>query len=241
MALGVGIHDNVFIGETSMDPDKATIMITFNETAKAGKEKKSLFAQAASSEVENVDEGTRLMLFPPTGPKEDSTDTQEKKAKRAVADINKVKGQCLHILEQFYTKDDLKDKIQPFASIAGITEDNFETEVIKKEILLQVQKNIGRVFVQMMQPFVNKPDQAFRLLLVRQSKDKHFATLRGTYLDEQPFLEPMAIPKESSKLKYSQWEIDNGYNSGAAVPKAEKSAGTGSAEAVPVSAANVFS
>lgn len=238
MSLGVGIHENVFIAEASMDPDKATIMITFNEVAKANKEKKSLFAMAASSEVENVDEGTRLMLFPPTGPKEDSTDSQEKKAKRAVADINKVKGQCLHILEQFYTKDELKDKMQPFAGIAGIDDNNFETEVIKKEILLQVQKNIGRVFVQMMQPYVNKPDQAFRLLLVRQSKDKHFATLRGTYLDEQPFLEPMAIPKVSTKLKYSQWEIDNGYNSGAAIPKADKAAGTGAA---PISAENVFS
>lgn len=243
MSLGVGIHENVFVEAVSIDA-KDTIHITFNEVAKAGKEKKSLFAMAASSEVENIDAGTNIMLFPPTPPKEDSTDTLEKKLKRTVGDINKVKGQCLHILEQFYTKTDLKDKMQPFAGL-NMSDANFETEVLKKEVLLAVQRNIARTFIEMMAPFVGKPEHAMRLLLIRQSEAKHFATLRGTYLDDQPFLEPMVIPKADSKLKFSPWEIQNGYDSGIPVPKTAK-AGTGDAAApaggaAPVSASNIFS
>jgi len=81
-----------------------------------------------------------------------------------------------------------------------------------------------------------------RLLLVRQSKDKHFATLRGTYLDDQPFLEPMAIPKDASKLKFSPWEIENGYDSSAPAPKAAKPEGgvPGATAAAPVTASNIF-
>lgn len=240
MSLGVGIHENVFVESVSIDA-KDTIHITFNEVAKAGKEKKSLFEMAASSEVENMDAGTNIMLFPPMPPKEDSTDTLEKKLKRTVTDINKVKGQCLHILEQYYTKADLKDKMQPFAGLA-MTDATFETEVLKKDVLLAVQRNIARTFIELMKPHVGKPENAMRLLLIRQSTDKHFATLRGTYLDDQPFIEPMAIPKDASKLKFSPWEIANGYDSGVPSPKAAKPGpGAGPADAAaPTSAANIF-
>ena len=45
---------------------------------------------------------------------------------------------------------------------------------------------------------------------VRQSQQKHYASLPKF----PPFMEPMTIPADQSKLKFSQYEIDKGLNSG---------------------------
>lgn len=243
MALGVGIHENVFLQEAKMDDSKATIILVFEECSKANAgPKKSYFEMAASSEVEEVEKGTQVMLFPPTPPKEDSKLTKEKQLQNLVGDINKVKGICLHILSGYYTTEDLKDKMQPFAGLP-MDNTNFETEIFRKEILEQVQRNIGRTFIQLITPFLNKPEMKFRLLLVRQSTDKHFATLRGHFLNDNPFWESMDVPKEASKVAFTKWEKDNKFDSGEPVPKPAAGTTPGATTApgaAPVSAANIF-
>lgn len=239
--LGVGIHEDVYLASASLD-DKNTIHITFKEVAKAGKEKKSMFAMAASDQVEEVDNGTSVMLFPPLPPKEGHTKTEEKVVEMLVGDINRVKGQCLHILKGYYTATDLQGKMEPFAGL-NMTEASFNKDIQKKEILEAVQRNIGRVFIQLITPHLNKPELKFRLLLIRQSTDKHFATLRGRYLDDQPFWESMDIPKEASKVKFTDWEKANKFDDGTPAPKAAKPSADGGAaatSAAPTSASNIF-
>lgn len=239
MPLKVGINDNVYIDSTSID-DKAVIAITFKEVGTGEvKEKKSLFAMAASDQVEEVDTGTRIMLFPPNPPKDGHGKSEEKVVEMLTADINKLKGQCLHILRGHYTTEQLLKKFDPFAGL-NLTDDNYSAQVQKKEVLEGVQRNIGRVFIEMMKPHVGDPKKAFRLLLVRQSTDKHFATLRGKFLDDNPFWESMEIPKEASKLKFTDWEIANGFNDGTPSKKADKPAVDGTPATAPLSVQNVF-
>lgn len=239
--LGVGIHEDIYLAGATMD-DKAVISLTFKEAGKADKVKKSLFEMAASDQVEEVDNGLTVMLFPSTGPKEGDKRTEEKLVEQLTADINKVKGQCLHLLRGYYTSKDLEGKMVPFAGTT-LNNDNYNKEIQKKEVLEAVQRNIGRVFVQMVTPFLNKPEEKFRLLLVRQSGDKHFATLRGRYLDDNPFWESMKVPKEQSKLKFNDYEKSNGLDSGIVKVKdspTSKGNDTAPATTAPVTAANIF-
>lgn len=238
--LGVGIHDDVYLSSVLLD-DKDTIHITFKEAAKAGKTKKSHFEMAASSEAEEVENGTNVMLFPglPPQDKPDKPLTEEKKLDRIVGDINKTKAQCLHLLKGYLPSDQLVGKLEPFAGLA-LTEQNFSTEIMKKEVLAKVQRNIGTTFINLIKPFLDKPELKFRLLLVRQSSDKHFATLRGKYLDDQPFWESMDVPKEASKVKFTDWEKANGFDSGVPLPKAGKDSAASGSAAAPVTAANIF-
>jgi hypothetical protein len=82
-------------------------------------------------------------------------------------------------------------------------------------------KNMVTQFIEMMRPFIGDKNKRFRMLFIRQSAQKHFPALRKRYLNEQPFMEPMSVPKEQSKLKYSKWEIANNYNSPERVAEAD--------------------
>ena len=62
----------------------------------------------------------------------------------------------------------------------------------------------------MITPFINS-DQQFRVKLPRRSKKYGFPALPNF----TPWVESMDIPEESSKLKWSKWEIDNGKNTSA--------------------------
>jgi len=236
--LGVGIHENVYLAGVTMD-DKAVISVTFKESDKAGKATKSMFEMAASDQAEEVDNGATIMLFPPNAPKEDNKKTLEKTVEMLTADITKIKGQCLHILSGYLTSADLAGQMQPFAGLA-LTDASYPTEIQRKEVLEAVQRNIGNTFLRLITPFVNKPDMKFRLLLVRQSAEKHFATLRGRFLADNPFWESMDVPKAQSKLKFNDYEKGQGLDNGIPIAKDSRKAGAAAAEQAPMSAQNIF-
>lgn len=236
--IRIGITENVYIADVTMD-DKNTLLITFDEAGKEDKPKvDNYFDNIASDEVIEIEKGTVIRIFPPLPPKADNGRTEEKNVELLVSDINKAKGIVIHILKVFYTTDDLKGKINPFEMLP-IDKDNFNTQVVKKEILEGVHKNICKAFVALLTPFLAEKKMV-RLLLVRQSADKHYATFRNRYLDEQPFIESMEIPKEASKLKFSSYEIEKGLDNDIPVKKPEGAVPGVAPAAAPLTATNIF-
>ena len=238
--IRIGITENVYISDVKLD-EKNALLITFEEAGKADKPKvANYFDNIASDEVIETESGTTLRIFPQLPPKPENGRTEEKNVELLVGDINKAKGVVLHILKVYMTSDELKGKIIPFEMLP-IDANNFNTQVVKKEILEGVHKNICRAFINLITPFLTEK-KLCRLLLVRQSTDKHYATFRNRYLDEQPFIESMEIPKEASKLKFSSYEIEKGLDNDTPVKKPEGAAANaaGTVAAAPMTAANVF-
>lgn len=233
MAIRVGITDNVYLESVTMD-DKLAVEFKFTE----GDAPKSAFAALQDDEVvENPSASIRI--FAPNEEK-DTTLTQEKRVDRAVASFNKTKGILQHIMKQYMTTDAMPKLGKVAYDGTGITEENFTTEILKLEIQKLIHKNMVQAFLNAMQPFLNRSDLKFRLLLLRQSKDKHFATFRGRYLEDQPFYESMDVPKEASKVKFTDYEIKEGLNDGTPTAKPSASAGAGTEGAAPLSAESVF-
>ena len=236
--IRIGITENVYIADVKMD-EKNALLITFEET---GKEDKvtvdNYFDNIASDEVIETERGTIIRIFPPLPPKADNGRTQEKNVELLVSDINKAKGIVIHILKVFYTMDDLRGKINPFASLP-IDKDNFDVQVQKKEILEGVHRNICKAFVDLIKPFLAEK-KPVRLLLVRQSQDKHYATFRNRYLDEQPFIESMEIPAAASKLKFSSYEIEKGLDNDIPVRKPDGAVAGAAPATAPLTVTNVF-
>jgi len=68
--------------------------------------------------------------------------------------------------------------------------------------------NIVSQFIAAITPFVGKESHPFRVKFPRRSKKYSFASLPNF----GPWVESMDIPQESSKIKWSNWEITNGKN-----------------------------
>ena len=235
--IQIGINPNVFIESVQLD-DKNALEIKFNQGET--KKKLSLFENIAQDEVvENT--GMSVKLFAPLPPKKEDM-TEEKKVDLVLSDLNGTKGVLRHLLLGYYTKEDLNGMWAHVYDGLPITEENMAKQILVKEILEAIHKNMARVFIDKMKPFFNDGSKLFRLLLVRQSKDKHYATFRKRYIQENPFWESMEIPDNASKVKFTDYEKREGLDNGLPVSKEAGDPKTSSptATAATMTASNVF-
>jgi len=240
--IGVGINQNVIISRVGIT-DKGQLEI---ELAHPG-EKKSLFDQALTAGVQKEGKDTMaIKILSPLAPK--ATDKNqnpvplEVRIERANGDIVKFRNQLTQILEQFMTLDqiNLSDRDLQFAGTGIVDSASYEERIIQEDVLLKIYDNLAKRFIELMTPLVGKHDPV-RFKLLRQSKDKHFATIPSRYISDQPFIELMSVPAEHSRVKFSKYEIDEGLNDGTPTSssRAEKKE-SGSAPASAAPAVNPF-
>lgn len=223
MFIGVGIHENIVISKAFIN-EKERLVIELAKAEAAGKEAPSVFDTLLTAGVQNESTSdTQLQLFGPLLPKKEDQ-TEEQKRALVVGDITRLRNQLTQILEQYMLQEkiDLNEMDVQFAG-TGITDGKtFEARILDQDVLNRVYDNLVKRFVELIQPFVNNPEYAVRFKLIRQSKDKHFATIPSRYLSEQPFIELMSVPKEQSRVQFSKWETDNGYDNGTPIKAEEK-------------------
>ncbi len=235
--IQVGINENVVLTGVALN-DKNTLSFTFNEAAKLGTDKPSNpFDLLNDDDVVEIDNGTTINIFQPNVP--DKADmTQEKKVDMVTNDINKIKSIMFHFLKGWLPAAEVKGKINPFSGVA-IDATNYSTQILNKDILAAIHKNMATTFIQLITPLLT-PAKPFRLLLVRQSTEKHWPSFRGKYIEENPFWESMEIPAEASKVKFTSYEKGQKLDDPTQTVINKDKAGDTKAEAAPQTAANVF-
>lgn len=235
--LGVGINDDVIIQDVVLD-DKLWTKITFK---KEGEKAYNPFeAIGAENEAEEKSNTTLDMYIfnlktPAAEDRKGNKRTQEQIRELATRDVTKTKALYLHLLKGYLTKDDIKFDVYRATGIT--TADEYNSRIVNQGVLDQITRNLATDFISMIKPFLGNPEMKFRLLLLRQSKDKHFAAFRQNYLEENPIWESMDVPKEASKVKFSAYEEKEGLNDATA---ASKSTADKPAEEAPMDAASVF-
>jgi len=234
MPLKIGVNEPVYMKGITLD-DKLSLEIKFDDPT-ATKPTSGFAAIQDDDVIENTTSSVRI-FGPSASTKTDLT--EEKKVDLAVYGINKVKGQLQHFMRQYMTTDAMPKLGKVAYNGVPIEEGNFNEQIQKLEIQKEIHKNMCTAFIQAMQPFLDKTDLQFRLLLVRQSKDKHFPALRGSYIEDNPFYESVDVPKEASKLKFTDYEKREGLDD--AAPIARPAKGPDATEgSVPLSAESVF-
>lgn len=202
--IKVGVTENVVLSSTAMLEKNGSswLAIGFKELGTEVKEKKQLSAAAMLSESSD-DAGdssneTQFSIFAPNMKK--FGEETIKDGADLLQELVYVKTQLHHILKRFTVETNIK--WSPFLETSINVND--EKDLLAKlqipAVFEKVYMNICKQFIEQSKKFLNLDNKACRILLVRQSKTKSFGTFRKRFLNDQPFLEAMDIPKENSKL-----------------------------------------
>lgn len=204
--IPVGIHENVRVNKATKN-DKGTLVIGFKKETGAEVNLLDLLNSAnASSSIENQEQDIIVWPFEAV-----SRQGENHTPDNIWRSISETKDSLNHILLQYMTADKIAWDIM---KDCGITTENMKAKICEQPVLNQIYNNMASQFISMMTPFLNDTSKLYRVLLVRTSKPKHFPALRKRFLAANPFMEPMSVPKEQSKLAFTKWEIANGFNSG---------------------------
>lgn len=227
--VGIGINENVFISKAEKN-DKGTLEITFSqpdgdpEAAAALKAKlvENPFADWEEGGYTQTDGGgARLLLFPfdSKPPVSDTEGKWKPTAENMKERMDTVRAPLYMILSYF-----IPDKTKMPLTVAnifkgtGIDGTNFLAKIQSETVQEKVYGNIVDLFLSGIAPFIGDTTNLFRLKLQRQSAKKAFPTIPSRFISEDnPFIESMKIPADKSKVKFSKWEIANGYNSDAPI------------------------
>lgn len=226
----IGINENVFISNISKS-EEGTLIITLDNPTNAAQEAVSVDKDALKAALEHnpfadweeggesfnesMSSGLQLRIFNiDADPKRDTPDvlpTAEEMRKR----LDTLRDPLTHIMLGYITRE--QNPLKPTVIFRGTGIDTdftkFPTLIMSEEVLGRIYANIVDAFIETMRPFVGNEELLFRVRLPRQSKKKAFATFPTKFIGpESPFWESMQIPKEASKMKWSNYELKNGLN-----------------------------
>lgn len=222
--IGIGINENVYLGTPSINKDKQ-LEVVFKQLDADPEAAAALKAKLEDNPFADWDDtgysvsdgsGLTLRVFPFDSKASQNRPDEVVDLTVMKQRIDKSRAPLFQILSMYYpdvaknplrlttifegTNIDFKDKVG--------TEKKLKSEAVQAKIY----SNIANAFVEGMKPFEDDQTLLFRLLLVRQSAKKAYANLRSSYIDDNPFIESMKIPKEASKLKFTAYEKREGLD-----------------------------
>lgn len=211
--IRAGINENILISKVAIsdgEKTKGNLVITLKEagatteTGEAMSAFEELMDEGYAQEASDFD--TDIQIFALKPKKGDGTDLT---VKQITEDIKKLKNLFTHILSAYQPIKGIKfGKIYDGTGIKDAG--TYEKGVRQEAILKKISANLFLEFVELMTPHV-AAQKPVRMLLIRR-KDSNFVTLRNKYLNENPMIEPIEIPLEQSKLKFTDYELKNGLD-----------------------------
>lgn len=235
--IEVGINENVILDKAEItDPEKGILTLTFRGRKSPDTVELSAFeALGSDGYTDTSADSTSIKILsplPPYAQRNDGTPIplQDQQAS-AIDSIAEKKNLLYQILSVYMVSSAIKFDLYKGT---GLNASNFPQRIIEADVLCKVMFNMATDFVNLITPFLGKDELPVRLLLVRQSKTKHFKDFRQRFVKENPVIESMLIPKEASKLAFTKYEINNGLNSGAVTEQAAADAVADKAEVLQV-------
>lgn len=238
--LGIGIHKDVILTKAVVN-EKGSLVLSFDELKNLTKPESNIFESSQTAKVDNTGKtSVDIQIFPFGKPKGDRNKdkTDDELLEMISGDISRTKSQLTQLLLVYTTSDQVN--WDPYAQ-TGVTKENYREQLLNNSTLETVFSNYAHQFITMVTPFAGDQKLLLRIKLIRQSKDKNFATIPGRFLEDQPWVESMDVPDKLSKVTFTKWEIENGYDS--AAPAANKAAADNKEQEIEDTAAsqdNVF-
>lgn len=215
--IKVGINEPYVIKDAQYTEANEKLSVKFS-IAEAPKQGSSLFAEmAGSTTVTTGNNNQTISIWAPETPNpiagDGTTKTPKALAKDAHERLGEVKNTYIQILGCFTTTDKIVfNPLQGLESI--VTEATYESKVTDQNVMNAIFKNLSLQFIDQLTPFLDNADQPVRILLIRQSKTKHYPSIRKRWINDNPFIEPASVPISITRLKFTKREIEEGLNIG---------------------------
>jgi hypothetical protein len=212
--LKIGINENVYFSGVELN-DKKALILQFKQTD--GTEKNLIEMLEEDSEA-SLETGKDIRKFPFNIPNKADL-SQQQKFDMVMNDVANTSALFVHLLSPFLTKDEIKlDKFANTGISTKMPMEDFKLKMMSSQVLEKIWMNMANNFIRLSKPLIGRTDMPFRLKLRRQSTDKHYPTLPDRYLDSEPCIELMTIPKEQSKVRFSTYEIKQGLDKDDVLP-----------------------
>jgi len=208
MSLGVGIHKNVQVTKVTKN-DKGTLVIGFKQDVEVD----PLAALSTAGQTDFDQPELDLLVY---SPRVQNFNGGLKNTEELLNSIAELKDPLDHIASVYLTAD--KRKWDVFAN-TGITKDNLSSLLAEQTTMDKVYANIITQFISMMTGVIGTSSKKVNVMFIRQSKAKHYPKLRTKYLTTYPFIEPADV--NPSKLRFSKYESEQGYDKGDAAGGAQ--------------------
>ena len=205
-----GIHEPLVFSDKTKINDKGTLELVISSV----EDPNALF-NAFQSNSTLSDMESKFIFYPPSLK---DFEQNVKTPAQVGQDILKMRHQFMQYALLFATKEEVDKVLGGLAMFQGlgIPEDKMQQALgmLNQEAFVQkVSTNLGTIFYKFLlakKAFDGKTK--FRHKFLRQSEAKNYATIPNSDFDT--WVESIDIPKEASKIAFSQWEIDNKKNNG---------------------------
>ena len=203
-----GIHENLRISNKTTVNEHGTLELYIEAAQSENAE-----LEAFENNTVGINMASNFRFYPP------NLTTFDKKPKN-IGDLGEELRRMRYQLTQYAllyaTPEQVEQYIggtQMFEGL-GIPPEDYGKAVrmlTQEDFLKKVVTNLANKFVKFLNDGrVYESPIKFRQKFLRQSSTKNYAVIPTSDFDV--WLEPMTIPKASSKIAFSKWEIDNGKN-----------------------------
>jgi len=139
-----------------------------------------------------------------------------KSSAELASDLLKRRSQLMQYALIYATKEEVNDAIGGTKMFEGTGQNDPAkaiTMLTSEDYLKKVVKSLDGKFVDFLKKVKAFEERtSFRQKFLRQSEANSFATIPNSTYDV--WIEPMTVPKDASKVAFTEWEIKNGKNNG---------------------------
>ena len=223
--IKVGINENVVIKSVGIESDKNRLFIELEE---AGTVQDLFAAQTATGYASEGGTSMKLNLLSILAPKPDSQKTADQNITLVNGDVNRLRNQLTQILEQFMLQKDIDLGAVQYLGTGIVDTPSLKANILRQDVLDKIYSNLSRRFVELFNALGPVGQTPVRFKLIRQSKEKHYASIPSRFIADRPFIELASIPGTAAKVKFTEYEIKEGLADGTPVSadKAAEAKGT---------------
>jgi hypothetical protein len=218
--LKVGINDNLTLSKVEIveKEGKASIDFSFGDSASVGPDELNPFSVNvdANGMTPTGSSFNTIKWWAPSPADAKKTDGSLRTQVEIAQDTMKTVLELKNLLQQFALCFTTSDKINLNDYIRGTacTKENWLSVFPTEQVLLQVTRNLIKDFNAAVGEYLGKKDPQYqlRVICVRQSTAKHYASFRKNFIADNPVVENAIVPITATKLKFTAYELKNGLD-----------------------------